>query len=51
MGCIKAEGILPIEIIELIQQYVDGKSIYPAQVVAQTGMGNRYTNETGTFEA
>ena len=28
MGYIKAEGILPIEIKELIQQYVDGKSIY-----------------------
>lgn len=27
-GYIKAEGILLIEIIELIQQYVDGKSIY-----------------------
>ena len=28
MGYIKAEEILPIEIIELIQQYVDGESIY-----------------------
>ena len=28
MGYIKAEEILPLEIIELIQQYVDGKSIY-----------------------
>lgn len=28
MGYMKAEEILPIEIIELIQQYVDGKSIY-----------------------
>ena len=28
MGYIRAEEILPIEIIELIQQYVDGTSIY-----------------------
>lgn len=28
MGYMKAEEILPIEIIELIQQYVDGESIY-----------------------
>ncbi len=28
MGYIKAEEILPIEIIELIQQYVDGENIY-----------------------
>lgn len=28
MGYIKAEEILPIEIIELIQQYVDGANIY-----------------------
>ncbi len=28
MGYMKAEDILPIEIIELIQQYVDGESIY-----------------------
>ncbi len=28
MGYIRAEEILPIEIIELIQQYVDGKNIY-----------------------
>ncbi len=28
MGYIKAEEILPIEIIELIQQYVDGTNIY-----------------------
>lgn len=28
MGYIKAEEILPIEIIELIQQYVDGQNIY-----------------------
>ena len=28
MSYIRAEEILPIEIIELIQQYVDGESIY-----------------------
>lgn len=28
MGYMKAEEILPIEIIELIQQYVDGENIY-----------------------
>jgi len=28
MGYIRAEEILPLEIIELIQQYVDGESIY-----------------------
>jgi len=28
MGYMKAEEILPMEIIELIQQYVDGQNIY-----------------------
>lgn len=28
MGYVRAEEILPIEIIELIQQYVDGENIY-----------------------
>lgn len=28
MGYRKAEEILPVEIIELIQQYVDGQNIY-----------------------
>lgn len=28
MGYIRAEEILPIEIIELIQEYVDGTNIY-----------------------
>ena len=28
MGYIRAEEILPMEVIELIQQYVDGKNIY-----------------------
>ena len=28
MGYIRAEEILPIDVIELIQQYVDGENIY-----------------------
>ena len=28
MGYIRAEEILPVEVIELIQQYVDGETIY-----------------------
>ncbi len=28
MGYIRAEEVLPIEVIELIQQYVDGENIY-----------------------
>ena len=28
MGYVKAEEILPMELIELIQQYVDGRNIY-----------------------
>lgn len=28
MGYIKADEVLPMEIIELIQRYVDGESIY-----------------------
>ena len=28
MGYIRAEQILPLELIELIQQYVDGENIY-----------------------
>ncbi len=28
MGYIKAEEILPVEVIQLIQQYVDGQNIY-----------------------
>lgn len=28
MGYMKAEEILPVELIELIQQYVDGEAIY-----------------------
>lgn len=32
MGYRKAEDILPLEIIEIIQQYVDGESIYIPRV-------------------
>lgn len=28
MGYIRAEEILPIEVMELVQQYVDGENIY-----------------------
>lgn len=28
MGYIRAEEILPVEVLELVQQYVDGRSIY-----------------------
>lgn len=28
MGYIKADEILPVEVIEIIQQYVEGKNIY-----------------------
>lgn len=28
MGYVRAEEILPVEVIELIQKYVDGQSIY-----------------------
>lgn len=28
MGYMKAEEVLPIEVIELVQQYVDGQNIY-----------------------
>ena len=28
MGYLKAEEVLPIELIELIQQYTDGTNIY-----------------------
>lgn len=35
MGYIRAEEILPIEVIELIQQYVDGENIYIPRKPAQ----------------
>lgn len=34
MGYRRAEEILPVEIIELIQQYVDGENIYIPRKVA-----------------
>ena len=40
MGYIRAEEILPNEIIELIQQYVDGTSIYiPRKTSNRQGWG------------
>lgn len=40
MGYIKAEEILPDEIIEMIQQYVDGASIYiPRKENKRAGWG------------
>ncbi len=46
MGYIKAETVLPAEIIELIQQYVDGKNIYIPRKPA--GMGDRNADSAGT---
>lgn len=40
MGYIKAEEILPVEIIEIIQQYVDGANIYiPRRKEDRAGWG------------
>lgn len=40
MGYIKAEEILPVEIIEMIQQYVDGANIYiPKKADNKAGWG------------
>lgn len=40
MGYVRAEEILPIEIIELIQQYVDGANIYvPRKEENRAGWG------------
>ena len=40
MGYIKAEEILPNEIIEIIQQYVDGANIYiPRKADKRAGWG------------
>ncbi|MCM1189153.1 MAG: CD3324 family protein [bacterium] len=43
MGYIRAEEILPVEVIELIQQYVDGGNIYIPRKAA-----NRQAWGTGT---
>lgn len=48
MGYIKAETVLPSEIIELIQQYVDGKNIYiprKAQSRQEWGAGTQVRQE------
>lgn len=50
MGYVKAEEILPIEIIELIQQYVDGQNIYiprKADSRASWGSGTEIRSELG----
>ena len=48
MGYIKAETVLPVEIIELIQEYVDGKNIYiprKAKGRQQWGAGTQVKQE------
>lgn len=45
----KAEEILPRELIEVIQQYVDGENIYiPRKLEHRKGWGGAYTGKTGT---
>lgn len=47
MGYMKAEEILPIEIIELIQQYVDGTNIYiPRKQEHRQKWGTKTTYKT-----
>ena len=48
MGYRKAEEVLPIEVIELIQQYVDGENIYiprKADNRQEWGAGTRIRQE------
>lgn len=48
MGYVRAEEILPIEVIELIQQYVEGESIYIPRKAAHRqawGAGTRIKQE------
>lgn len=48
MGYIRAEEILPVEVIELIQQYVDGENIYIPRKAAHRqawGAGTRTKQE------
>lgn len=48
MGYVRAEEILPVEIIELIQQYVDGENIYIPRKAAHRrpwGTGTRIKQE------
>lgn len=48
MGYMKAEEILPMEIVELIQQYVDGQNIYIPRKVEnrqQWGSGTEIKRE------
>ena len=41
MGYLKAEEVLPIELIELIQQYTDGTSIYIPRREKRSGWGEK----------
>ena len=47
MGYIKAEDILPNELIELIQMYVDGKNIY---IPRKSDNRSEWGSNTGTKE-
>lgn len=47
MGYIRAEEILPVEIIELIQQYVDGKNVY---IPRKSGHRNDWGADTQSRE-
>lgn len=41
MGYLKAEEVLPIELIELIQQYTDGTNIYIPRREKRCGWGEK----------
>lgn len=50
MGYIRAEEILPIEVIELIQQYVDGTNIYvPRKEDNRVGWGQKNCAKTKIY--
>ncbi|MDE6926667.1 MAG: hypothetical protein K2P59_15695 [Acetatifactor sp.] len=54
MGYIRAEEILPNEVIELIQQYVDGTNVYiprKQENRQQWGTGTAYRDELQTRNA
>ncbi len=44
MGYIRAEEILPAEVLELVQQYVDGRNIYIPQKAENRREGGRTEN-------
>lgn len=51
MGYVKAEEILPIEIIELIQHYVDGTNIYiPRKEENKIKWGQASGSRAGMYE-